>query len=142
MSRRPPVLDHEDKRLIFKSVDLLGDEKGLEKALKEAGAEEATHGFYYAYVEKSDEDESVNVNQKMFENVSCARPERQVEYDPLYVLEADVEEAVTALEKISPKLKVFQLQTGYKCGSSPAHTALSHEGLTSRSCRLRQSPRE
>jgi hypothetical protein len=27
-----------------------------------------------------------------------------------------MEEAVTALEKISPKLKVFQLQTGYKCG--------------------------
>jgi hypothetical protein len=124
VSRRPPVLDHEDKRLIFKSVDLLGDEKGLERALKEAGAEDTTHGFYYAYVEKSDEDESVNVNQKMFENVSCARPERQVEYDSLYVQEADMEEAVTALEKIAPKLRVFQLQTGYKCGSCTGHICL------------------
>lgn len=46
VSRRPPVLDPDEKRLIFKSVDLLGDEKGLEKALKEA-----IPGFYYAYVE-------------------------------------------------------------------------------------------
>jgi hypothetical protein len=46
VSRRPPVLDPDEKRLIFKSVDVLGDDKGLEKALKEA-----IPGFYYAYVE-------------------------------------------------------------------------------------------
>ncbi len=35
-SRRPPLLDHEDDRITFESIDLLGDPKDLAGKLKEA----------------------------------------------------------------------------------------------------------
>lgn len=64
------MLEHQDDRIVFKSVDLLGDEKELATALKEAGAEEATHVFFYAYIAKEDEDELIEINRKLFDNVS------------------------------------------------------------------------
>lgn len=70
LSRRAPVLEHQDDRIVFKSVDLLGDEKELATALKEAGAEEATHVFFYAYIAKEDEDELIEINRTLFDNVS------------------------------------------------------------------------
>jgi hypothetical protein len=76
LSRRAPVLEHQDDRIVFKSVDLLGDEKELATALKEAGAEEATHVFFYAYIAKEDEDELIEINRKLFDNVGEACAER------------------------------------------------------------------
>ncbi|KAK1924580.1 NAD(P)-binding protein [Papiliotrema laurentii] len=90
LSRREPVLDHQDERIVFKSVDLLGPEEKLEQALKEAGAKDADHVFFYAYVAKQDEQELIDVNRLLFGN------------------------ALKAVAKTAPKLQSFQLQTGYK----------------------------
>jgi hypothetical protein len=69
LSRRAPVLDHKDPRVVFKSVDLLGDARTLAAELKTAGAEEATHVFYYAYIAKEDEQDLIDINRDLFENV-------------------------------------------------------------------------
>lgn len=69
LSRREPVLDHHDPRLVFKSVDLLGSVSAVEQALREAGAEETTDVFFYAYIEKADEAELIQVNEQLFQTV-------------------------------------------------------------------------
>ncbi|GAA6012379.1 hypothetical protein JCM10207_007066 [Rhodosporidiobolus poonsookiae] len=90
VSRRPPVLEYSDPRISFVSVDLLGDVTELATKLKEAGAEEATHVAFYAYVAKSDETELIEINRKLFAN------------------------SIEAVARASPKVEVFLLQTGYK----------------------------
>ena len=45
LSRRPPVLKHADPRVVFKSVDVLGDLRDLVTALQDTGAGEETHIF-------------------------------------------------------------------------------------------------
>ena len=72
ISRSEPRFEHEDDRVVFKSVDLLGPKAKLVSALKEAGAEEADYVFFYAYVAKDDEQELIDVNQVLFRHVSGA----------------------------------------------------------------------
>ncbi|GAA5911664.1 hypothetical protein JCM6882_006934 [Rhodosporidiobolus microsporus] len=90
VSRRPPVLDHQDDRVKFVSVDLLGDVDDLASKLQEAGGEEATHVAFYAYVAKSEENELIEVNRKLFGN------------------------SLEAVSRVAPNVKAFLLQTGYK----------------------------
>lgn len=108
LSRREPVLDHQDERIVFKSVDLLGPEEKLEQALKEAGAKDADHVFFYAYVAKQDEQELIDVNRLLFGNVSRGGG-IEFGHGVLTV------QALKAVAKTAPKLQSFQLQTGYKC---------------------------
>lgn len=70
VSRREPVLDHQDERLVFLSVDLLRPVDELVKALRGAGAEETTDVFFYAYIEKADPKELLDINCKLFDTVS------------------------------------------------------------------------
>ncbi|BGP46311.1 hypothetical protein JCM10450v2_002153 [Rhodotorula kratochvilovae] len=90
VSRRAPVLEHKDPRIVFESVDLLADKDEVVAKLKHAGAEEATHTFFYAYVAKEEEQELVDVNRKLFST------------------------AIEAVAEVAPNHEVFQLQTGYK----------------------------
>ncbi|GFZ49817.1 hypothetical protein JCM24511_07220 [Saitozyma sp. JCM 24511] len=90
VSRRPPVLEHSDVRVVFKSIDLLGDVQGIAKDLHEAGGAEAAHVFFYAYLAKDNEDELVAVNRRLFANT------------------------LDAVARACPKLETFSLQTGYK----------------------------
>lgn len=69
ISRRAPVLDHKDSRVVFESVDLLAPKNELVQKLKHAGAAEATHTFFYAYIAKEDEQELIDINRKLFGNV-------------------------------------------------------------------------
>ena len=69
MSRRPPIFDHADPRITFKSVDLLKEPSVLVQALKDVGGEEVTDVFFYAYVEVSDPKESEKVNGLLLKNV-------------------------------------------------------------------------
>ncbi|TKA55058.1 hypothetical protein B0A53_02533 [Rhodotorula sp. CCFEE 5036] len=90
VSRRPPVLEHKDPRIEFVSVDLLAGREEIITSLRKAGAENATHTFFYAYIAKEDEDELVEINKKLFGS------------------------ALHAVAEAAPKLQVFLLQTGYK----------------------------
>jgi hypothetical protein len=74
ISRSEPRFDHQDDRIVFKSVDLLGPKEKLVSALKEAGAEEADYVFFYAYIAKEDEQELIDINQVLFRNVSNTNP--------------------------------------------------------------------
>lgn len=69
ISRRPPVLDHDDSRIVFESVDLLAPKDEVVQKLRHAGAAEATHTFFYAYIAKEDEQDLIDVNRKLFGNV-------------------------------------------------------------------------
>ncbi|GAA6051526.1 hypothetical protein JCM3770_000398 [Rhodotorula araucariae] len=90
ISRRPPVLEHKDSRIVFASVDLLAVKDEVVAKLKEAGAADATHTFFYAYVAKEEEQELVDVNRKLFNT------------------------ALEAVAKVAPNHRVVSLQTGYK----------------------------
>jgi len=70
ISRRPPLLSHKDPRIKFTSIDLLSDIHGFIAQLEEAGGDEATHVFFYAYVEKEDPEEQIEVNRTLLANVS------------------------------------------------------------------------
>lgn len=99
------MLDHQDDRVVFKSIDLLGEREALEKALKDAGAEEADHVFFYAYVAKEDEQELIDVNTVLFKNVSdCSHQQGKAHIQALQVV-----------ANVATQLQSFQLQTGYKC---------------------------
>ncbi|BGP06289.1 hypothetical protein JCM10049v2_002110 [Rhodotorula toruloides] len=90
ISRRPPVLDHDDSRIVFESVDLLAPKDEVVQKLRHAGAAEATHTFFYAYIAKEDEQDLIDVNRKLFGN------------------------AMAAVAEVAKQMKVFLLQTGYK----------------------------
>ncbi|CEQ42713.1 SPOSA6832_04552, partial [Sporobolomyces salmonicolor] len=70
VSRRPPVLEHKDPRIVFESIDLLTSPKEIAAKLKHAGAAEATHAFFYSYVAKEDEKELIDINERLFRNVN------------------------------------------------------------------------
>lgn len=42
----------------------------IARALKHAGAENVTHALFYSYVAKEKEEELVDINKRLFENVS------------------------------------------------------------------------
>ncbi|GAA5859072.1 hypothetical protein JCM1840_003736 [Sporobolomyces johnsonii] len=90
VSRRPPVLEHKDPRIVFESIDLLTSPQEIAAKLKHAGAAEATHAFFYSYVAKEDERELIDVNERLFRN------------------------STAAVAEVCPKMEVFQLQVGYK----------------------------
>ncbi|GEM11724.1 NAD dependent oxidoreductase [Rhodotorula toruloides] len=90
ISRCPPVLDHKDPRVVFESVDLLAPKDELVQKLRHAGAAEASHTFFYAYIAKEDEQELIDVNRALFGN------------------------AMGAVATVAKQMKVFLLQTGYK----------------------------
>ncbi|OZJ03126.1 hypothetical protein BZG36_03877 [Bifiguratus adelaidae] len=91
VSRRPPQLDHKDDRVHHISIDLLHKSTDdLASEIDKAGGREVTHAFHYTYIEKSDENELIEVNRTLFKT------------------------ALDACASACPKLQVFQLQTGYK----------------------------
>ncbi|GAA5874724.1 hypothetical protein JCM8547_005194 [Rhodosporidiobolus lusitaniae] len=90
VSRRPAVLEHNDDRVEFVSVDLLSSHEELVEKLKKAGAEETTHVAFYAYVAKQDETELIEVNCKLFSN------------------------SLEAIAQACPNVRAVLLQTGYK----------------------------
>jgi hypothetical protein len=51
-SRRPLLLEHDDPRITFKPIDLLQEMDQLRKQLEDAGAAEATHVLFNAFVSK------------------------------------------------------------------------------------------
>ena len=69
ISRRAPLLDHDDSRITFRSVDLLSDPQKVMEQLRETGAEETTHVFFYAYIAKQDEMELIEINRDLLGNV-------------------------------------------------------------------------
>ena len=69
LSRRPPLLDYSDPRIAFRSVDLLDSVSTTAEAIREAGGDQVTHVFFYAYIEKKDEGELIDVNVKLLRNV-------------------------------------------------------------------------
>jgi nucleoside-diphosphate-sugar epimerase len=93
VSRRPPQLEEaaNDSRIHFVSIDIIqSSADDLASKLSAAGAAVAQHAFFYAYIEKQDPKESVDVNMML------------------------LEKALHALGLVSPKLKSFMLQTGSK----------------------------
>lgn len=102
------MLEHSDDRVVFKSIDLLGDAQGIANDLHEAGGAEATHVFFYAYMAKDNEDELVAVNRRLFANVR----RRSVLFPSAALMHSQTLDAVA---RACPKLETFSLQTGYKC---------------------------
>jgi hypothetical protein len=73
VSRRVPKLSRQDDRVRHISVDLLGSTDELASSLDKAGAQGVTHALFYAYIAKDDERELIDVNRKLFQNVSAWR---------------------------------------------------------------------
>jgi len=91
VSRSEPKLDYKTSRISFVSVDLLQSSiQEIADKLNQAGAADAAHAFHYAYIEKSDELESVEVNKNL------------------------LDKALRSTALVAKGLKSFLLQTGYK----------------------------
>ena len=73
VSRRTPALSREDPRVKHVSVDLLGSVDDIATALKKADVSRVTHALFYAYIAEEDEDKLIEVNEKLFRNVSLDR---------------------------------------------------------------------
>ncbi|KAI8369615.1 NAD(P)-binding protein [Radiomyces spectabilis] len=99
VSRRPPQIDHEDQRVRFVSCDLLnGTIPEMAKSLVEAGAGNAQHAFFYAYIMKQDPKEESKINTELLHR------------------------ALQLCENACPGLQTFMLQTGMK--GPPAMSSL------------------
>lgn len=72
VSRRPPAVQDPDNRIKHVNVDLTGSVEDIARGLKDAGAEEARHVFFYSYIAKDEEEDLVETNKKLFGNVSLA----------------------------------------------------------------------
>lgn len=70
VSRRPPAVQDPDNRIKHVNVDLTGSVEGIAQGLKDAGAEDAKHVFFYSYIAKEEEEDLVETNKKLFGNVS------------------------------------------------------------------------
>jgi hypothetical protein len=93
VSRRPAQLEDvaNHHKIRFVSIDMIQSSVDeLASKLSEAGAASAQHAFFFAYIEKQDENEAIHVNKML------------------------LEKALHSLGSISPNLKSFMLQTGTK----------------------------
>jgi hypothetical protein len=93
VSRRPPQLEKVsgESRIQFVSIDMVASSaNALASKLSAAGGAAAQHAFFYTYIEKEDPKEQITVNKML------------------------LEKALHAVSLVSPKLKSFMLQTGYK----------------------------
>ncbi|KAJ3177094.1 hypothetical protein HDU85_006020 [Gaertneriomyces sp. JEL0708] len=91
VSRREPVLDHEDDRLTFLSIDVIAKSVNeIIKMLKDAGGENITHVYYYAYIAKDKEEEAEEINTEM------------------------LKKSLMAVQGVAKNIDVVLLQTGYK----------------------------
>ncbi|KAG2177865.1 hypothetical protein INT43_003112 [Umbelopsis isabellina] len=93
VSRRPPQLEETsaNSRIQFVSIDMVkssADE--LASKISAAGGAVAQHAYFYTYLEKQDPKEHIEINKML------------------------LEKALHAVSLVSPKLKSFMLQTGYK----------------------------
>lgn len=93
VSRRPPQLEETsaNSRIQFVSIDMVkssADE--LASKISAAGGAVAQHAYFYTYLEKQDPKEHIEINKML------------------------LEKALNAVSLVSPKLKAFMLQTGYK----------------------------
>lgn len=97
VSRRPAQFDFEDPRVIHVSLDILQSSvPEIAERLTGAGAIDATHAFHFTYVEKSDPEELVKVNEEL------------------------LHKTLDAVVNACPHLETFMLQTGYKvCTAAP-----------------------
>jgi hypothetical protein len=73
VSRRPPSVEDPEHRIRHVNVDLTGSVDGIAEGLREAGAGEAKHVFFYSYIAKEEEEDLVETNKRLFGNVRCIR---------------------------------------------------------------------